>query len=117
MPFINGKFYMNPAYGRALENARASEAASSQRDPRQKESGTHWVRIDGRHVLSQETQDTKAQQANQNQSVRLRQEQKTRDEAKAKVGYGDIRNCPAEICRFAKQCESLPAEHMGSGLN
>jgi hypothetical protein len=25
-PFINGKFYMNPAYGRAVENARRSGA-------------------------------------------------------------------------------------------
>ena len=25
MPFINGRFYMNPAYGRALERARADE--------------------------------------------------------------------------------------------
>ena len=26
MPFIIGRFYMNPAYGRALERARAAEA-------------------------------------------------------------------------------------------
>jgi hypothetical protein len=26
MPFINGRFYMNPAYGRAAERARGSEA-------------------------------------------------------------------------------------------
>lgn len=55
MPFINGKFYMNPAYGRALENARASEATSSQPDRQQRDSGAHWVTIDGRHVLIQET--------------------------------------------------------------
>lgn len=28
MPFINGKFYANPAYGRALERARQVEAQS-----------------------------------------------------------------------------------------
>jgi rare lipoprotein A (peptidoglycan hydrolase) len=63
MPFINGKFYMNPAYGRAIENARADEAASGQRDPQQQQvSGTHWVAIDGRHVLIQGTQPSDAQQ-------------------------------------------------------
>lgn len=28
MPFINGRFYMNPAYGRALERARSSESGN-----------------------------------------------------------------------------------------
>jgi hypothetical protein len=28
MPFINGRFYMNPAYGRALEAARAKDSAN-----------------------------------------------------------------------------------------
>jgi hypothetical protein len=60
MPFINGRFYMNPAYGRALENARASEATSSQANRQQRDSGAHWVTIDGRHVLIQETQEERA---------------------------------------------------------
>jgi hypothetical protein len=55
MPFINGKFYLNPAYGRALEKARAGEATSSQSGQKQRDSGAHWVTIDGRHVLIQET--------------------------------------------------------------
>jgi hypothetical protein len=28
MPFIDGKYYMNPAYGRAVQRGRAAEAAS-----------------------------------------------------------------------------------------
>lgn len=28
MPFINGRFYANPAYGRALERARQADAES-----------------------------------------------------------------------------------------
>lgn len=47
MPFVNGKFYMNPAYGRAIENARASESTDG-------DQGGHWVTIDGHHVLIQE---------------------------------------------------------------
>jgi rare lipoprotein A (peptidoglycan hydrolase) len=62
MPFINGRFYMNPAYGRALEDARANEAASSQQDLQQQASGTHWVTIDGRHVLIQGTQASGGEQ-------------------------------------------------------
>jgi hypothetical protein len=89
MPFVNGKFYMNPAYGRALEAARASEAASSQHDPQQQESGAHWVTIHGRHVLIQGTELAQSQQANHNQRIQMRQEQKRRAEAKAEVGYGE----------------------------
>lgn len=56
MPFINGKFYMNPAYGRAIEAARAREGNSSQAHRQQEVSGGHWVTMNGRHVLIQETQ-------------------------------------------------------------
>ncbi|MGB0036009.1 MAG: hypothetical protein WBP79_11100 [Candidatus Acidiferrales bacterium] len=59
MPFINGRFYANPAHGRALETARAAEAASQDRAPSQHEQhdeGDHWVTINGRHVLLQGTQ-------------------------------------------------------------
>ncbi|MGB8524322.1 MAG: hypothetical protein WCD43_15255 [Candidatus Acidiferrales bacterium] len=72
MPFINGRFYMNPAYGRAIERARraggiwseelpefaraplqeqnfSNEVSSS--DGQQQSSGEHWVTIDGRRVL------------------------------------------------------------------
>src|ERR1700683_5326452 len=41
MPFINGKFYVNPAYGRAIEKARANEPTDGDR-------GGHWVTIDRR---------------------------------------------------------------------
>jgi hypothetical protein len=37
MPFINGKFYMNPAYGRAVERARANETASGNHEPQQRQ--------------------------------------------------------------------------------
>jgi hypothetical protein len=61
MPSINGKFYMNPAYGRAVERPRAKEAAPSQHEPQQsqgrdarEDENGHWVTIDGHHVLIQE---------------------------------------------------------------
>jgi len=54
MPFVNGKFYMNPAYGRAIERARDAAQNSSEA------SGEHWVTIDGRHVLIQEENDEHA---------------------------------------------------------
>ncbi|MGB8525082.1 MAG: septal ring lytic transglycosylase RlpA family protein [Candidatus Acidiferrales bacterium] len=62
MPFINGKFYMNPAYGRALEHARASEEASRHNESSQQEPDSHWVTINGRHVLIRGTQATGTQQ-------------------------------------------------------
>jgi hypothetical protein len=49
MPFVNGKFYMNPAYGRAIENARANESTDG-------DQGGHWVTIGGRHVLMDDEQ-------------------------------------------------------------
>jgi hypothetical protein len=41
MPFIDGKFYMNPAYGRAIERARAGEEASRHNDSSQQELDSH----------------------------------------------------------------------------
>jgi hypothetical protein len=76
MPFINGKFYMNPACGRAIERARRASGIWSEELPKladrplreqnfshdgsagsaqQQRSGAHWVTIDGRHVLIDET--------------------------------------------------------------
>jgi rare lipoprotein A len=57
MPFINGKFYMNPAYGRAVESARRSGAIPNQNTARQSQTHDdadedgHWVTINGQHVL------------------------------------------------------------------
>ena len=48
MPFLNGKFYMNPAQGRALERARANPAISH---PAEQQSDAHWVTINGHRVL------------------------------------------------------------------
>lgn len=60
MPIINnGKFYINPAHGRALERARIVQAARNavpgHREQEQEQSG-HWVTINGRHVLMDEAQ-------------------------------------------------------------
>jgi hypothetical protein len=76
MPFINGRFYMNSAYGRAIERARRAGGIWSEELPefaraplqeqnfsnevsssggQQQSSGEHWVTIDGRHVLIQGT--------------------------------------------------------------
>jgi CHAP domain len=61
VPFINGRFYTNPAYGRALERARAAEAertfAPERADPQQQDEDGHWVTMDHRHVLIHETSD------------------------------------------------------------
>jgi soluble lytic murein transglycosylase-like protein len=56
MPFIGGKFYMNPAYGRAVEGARGVKAASEHHEPHRQDQDAHWVTIDHRHVLIQATQ-------------------------------------------------------------
>lgn len=55
MPVINGKFYMNPAFGRAIEAARAAESASNPRNRRQ-DPNIHWVTIDHRHIPISESQ-------------------------------------------------------------
>jgi hypothetical protein len=66
MHFINGKFYMNPAYGRAIENARANE-------PTDGDHGGHWVTIDGRHVLIAEgTPEQKATDSTQTEKSAIR---------------------------------------------
>jgi rare lipoprotein A (peptidoglycan hydrolase) len=57
MPFINGRFYMNPAYGRVIENARNSEASQRLSAANQDRANARWVTINGRHVLIQETHD------------------------------------------------------------
>jgi hypothetical protein len=59
MPFINGKYSMNPAYGRAMERNRSRgmivnfvQSRSGSESQRQEiESDSHWVTINGRHVL------------------------------------------------------------------
>jgi hypothetical protein len=66
VPFINGKFYMNPAYGRSLEDARASEATGG-------DHGGHWVTINGRHVLiPEETPERRATGGTQTQKSPIR---------------------------------------------
>jgi len=54
VPFVKGRFYMNPAYGRAVERARSAEGSPDQ--PAQQRPGPHWVTIEGHHVLIGEEQ-------------------------------------------------------------
>lgn len=58
MPFVNGKFYINPSIGRVLERNRdraiIANFAQSQpqaESPEQRDSNGHWVTINGRHVF------------------------------------------------------------------
>jgi hypothetical protein len=71
MPFINGRFYINPAYGRALERARRVDGIWSEHFPdfaaplrerdfwndgspseaQHQSPDSHWVTIGGHHVL------------------------------------------------------------------
>ena len=55
MPFINGKFYMNPAYGRAVERTRQPGASAATPGPNDHAAEGHWVTIDHRHVFIDET--------------------------------------------------------------
>lgn len=63
MPFIDGKFYMNPAVGRMLERNRKraiiTNVARGQAQPEsaleKRDSGAHWVTIEGRHILIDES--------------------------------------------------------------
>lgn len=63
MPLVNGKFYTNPAYGLALENARLSENTRRQNAPRESQAsgqdeGGRWVTINGQHILINESRQT-----------------------------------------------------------
>ncbi len=55
MPFLNGKFYMNPAQGRAAERAREQQHL----DP--PDASSRWVTIHGHHILIHEPQTGQAQ--------------------------------------------------------
>jgi hypothetical protein len=85
MPRINGRFYANPLFGRALERAReaesgrvwteqypelgfqssaeqtGSQATPSKTEPRQQSGSDHWVTIDGKHILVHESRGKSAQ--------------------------------------------------------
>ena len=50
MPFISGRFYMNPAFGRSIERSRAADA--NRPEPRAQDQD-RWVTLAGRHVLIQ----------------------------------------------------------------
>lgn len=60
MPFINGRFYMNPAYGRALEAARLADEGAEDEKPEMlaasdpPDGNDHWVTINHHHVLIHE---------------------------------------------------------------
>jgi GH24 family phage-related lysozyme (muramidase) len=85
MPFISGRFYANPAYGRAVEAARAAEAASQHHERDQQEPDAHWVTIDGHHVLIRETQAGRVQHEAQGRHL----SSKGLDFIKRHEGYSD----------------------------
>lgn len=62
MPFIRGRYYMNPVYGRVIENARASESPLRPVTANQQQTGSRWVTLNGRHVLIHEAQAGQAGQ-------------------------------------------------------
>jgi rare lipoprotein A (peptidoglycan hydrolase) len=62
MPFIGGKFYLNPAYGRGVERVRALETVPGRDHSEEQGPGAHWVTIDHRHVLIREAQQKNAPQ-------------------------------------------------------
>jgi len=72
MPFINGRFYMNPAYGRAVERTRGPQAAPERSGPQQQGQGAHWVTIDGKHVLIHETQAGQARRLAKHEDAQRR---------------------------------------------
>jgi rare lipoprotein A (peptidoglycan hydrolase) len=73
MPFINGRFCMNPAFGRAVESARDNGAASHQYESQEQDQDSHWVTINGRRVLIHEGQGGREQDANQNKQNQRQQ--------------------------------------------
>lgn len=65
MPFVNGKFYINPTIGRVLERNKKraiivnfAQGRPFQESAPQADSNGHWVTIDGRHVFIHEAQRT-----------------------------------------------------------
>lgn len=66
MPVINGRFYMNPGYGRALERAWLREEGAENDEPEVVSAAEtdgadgHWVTIDHRHVLIHDHAQTAA---------------------------------------------------------
>jgi len=79
VPFINGRFYMNPSFGRGVESARSSEVTPSDHDKEQSV-GAHWITIEGRHVLIHEGMEHFAESATQSapsQSRSLKRAPKT----------------------------------------
>lgn len=77
MPFINGRFYINPAYGRAVETARLAEQRQTRAEDECETGGSHWVTIDHRHVLIHESHGPRTNSA------------KERLERRTEVGYGE----------------------------
>lgn len=62
MPFVNGKFYINPSIGRVLERnekraviVNFAHGRTLQESAPQADSNGHWVTINGRHVLIEGT--------------------------------------------------------------
>lgn len=73
MPFVNGRYYMNPQYGAAVERARAERAVGSD-DDASSESRMEQV---------------SAQKAPQHQHSKPHPQHNQEHEDKAEVGYGE----------------------------
>lgn len=63
MPWVNGRFYANLLYGRALERARefdrdkaSPDSKDRQLESREADANAHWVTVNGHHVFINETE-------------------------------------------------------------
>jgi|SRR5690348_3863903 len=62
MPFVNGKYYMNPQYGRAMERARTSRRGSLDAAIRSIRTKSLWPAIEG--LLGDESQSPSDSETN-----------------------------------------------------
>src|SRR6185437_16158486 len=72
MPIINGRFYMNPAYGRAVENARGDKTPSQSGDSTERtqpKGDGHWVTVNHRHILIDEDRNQTASRPRKRMSL------------------------------------------------
>lgn len=114
MPFVNGRFYMNPAHGRAVERARIAQTTSDHPDSRLLDPDAHWVTLNHRHVLIHEAQREHAQRdkARNRHEARLaiivyNETSSLRSDPRAKSGEGasaeDLHDAREGIAKIAKR--------------
>lgn len=103
MPFINGRFYINPAYGRAVETARLAEQRQRRAKDESETGGSHWVTIDQRHVLIHEPDGQRTNSA------------KERVERRAEVGYGETAGI-LPLSRGGERGSIYESKYVGRGF-